>query len=259
MSMIRRATSEDIPEIVRLLGQILAMHHDARPDLFRAEGSKYDATQLEEIIGTPCLPVFVYVEEGRLAGYIMCREQFTSSSTQLPVQTLYIDDLCVDESFRGKGIGRKLFEFAGEYARTNGFYNVTLHVWEGNPGGLAFYRAMGMKPQYTTMELIVDEHEKAMAQGERESRIARMSGAYDRLRPLVAELARKAAELDAMRPEVDQLRRYMDSGEWLEDYEADERGEVPPGTNRSSLSQDGLYDLLTDIDSLRDLFKSLSH
>lgn len=152
--MIRKATSADIPDIGRLLEQILAVHHAIRPDLFRAEGRKYDAAQLEEIIGTPGLPVFVYEEEGCMAGYIMCREEFTGSATQLSVRTLYIDDLCVDEPFRGKGIGRKLFEFARDYARENGFYHLTLHVWEGNPGGMAFYRAMGMKPQYTSMELI---------------------------------------------------------------------------------------------------------
>lgn len=256
--MIRRAKIEDIPEMERLLEQILAVHHALRPDLFRAQGRKYDAAQLEEIIGTPGLPVFVDVDRGRVTGYIMCREQLTCSATQLSVKTLYVDDLCVDERFRGKGIGKKLFESARDYARAGGFYNMTLHVWEGNPGGMAFYRAMGMAPQFTTMELIVNEPDKAASRGTGEDRITRMSEAYDRLRPLVTELSRKADELDALRPEVDKLRQYMDSGEWLEDYEADERGEVPPETNRSSLSQDGLYDLLSDIDSLRELFKTLA-
>lgn len=40
------------------------------------------------------------------------------------------------------------------------------------------------------------------------------------------------------------LDAYYTSGLWLEDYEADERGELPPGLKRGVLSQDGLYDLL---------------
>ena len=40
------------------------------------------------------------------------------------------------------------------------------------------------------------------------------------------------------------LNAYYTSGEWLEDYEADERGELPPDLKRGVLSQDGLYDLL---------------
>ena len=49
------------------------------------------------------------------------------------------------------------------------------------------------------------------------------------------------------RPDAEKLRAldaYLASGEWLEDYEADERGEFPPDLKRGVLSQDALYDLL---------------
>lgn len=45
-------------------------------------------------------------------------------------------------------------------------------------------------------------------------------------------------------PVLDVLREYMDSGLWLQDYEADERGELGEGVNRAVLSQDGLYNFL---------------
>ena len=40
------------------------------------------------------------------------------------------------------------------------------------------------------------------------------------------------------------LEAYCTSGEWLEDYTADEAGELPPDLKRGVLSQDALYDLL---------------
>ena len=40
------------------------------------------------------------------------------------------------------------------------------------------------------------------------------------------------------------LDGYYTSGEWREDYEADERGELPPDLKRGVLSQDALYNLL---------------
>ena len=40
------------------------------------------------------------------------------------------------------------------------------------------------------------------------------------------------------------LEAYYTSGEWRDDYEADERGEIPPDMKRGVLSQDALYDLL---------------
>ena len=52
----------------------------------------------------------------------------------------------------------------------------------------------------------------------------------------------------------DALREYMDSGLWLSDYEADERGELPAELKRGVLSQDGLYDLLSEADKI---FKKL--
>ena len=48
-------------------------------------------------------------------------------------------------------------------------------------------------------------------------------------------------------PDAQKLRlldAYYTSGEWREDYEADERGEFPPDLKRGVLAQDALYDLL---------------
>ena len=41
-----------------------------------------------------------------------------------------------------------------------------------------------------------------------------------------------------------ELRDYYENGQWLRDYEADERGELPGDLKRGVISQDGLWDLL---------------
>ena len=55
-----------------------------------------------------------------------------------------------------------------------------------------------------------------------------------------------AAKVDRDREKLGQLDAYYSSGQWLEDYEADERGELPPDLKRGVLSQDALYDLLQE-------------
>lgn len=45
------------------------------------------------------------------------------------------------------------------------------------------------------------------------------------------------------------LKEYFESGLWLSDYEADERGELPAELKRGVLSEDGLYNLLNDIET----------
>ena len=45
-----------------------------------------------------------------------------------------------------------------------------------------------------------------------------------------------------------ELRDYYSGGQWLRDYEADERGELPEDLKRGVLSQDGLWNLLEELE-----------
>ena len=49
---------------------------------------------------------------------------------------------------------------------------------------------------------------------------------------------------------IGDLKDYMESGQWRKDFEADERGEIPAEIERGVLSEDGLYDLLGDVDKI---------
>ena len=48
--MIRRAVDADIPALDRLLFQVHQVHHEARPDLFKAGAKKYTDAQLKAIL-----------------------------------------------------------------------------------------------------------------------------------------------------------------------------------------------------------------
>ena len=47
-----------------------------------------------------------------------------------------------------------------------------------------------------------------------------------------------------------ELLTYYESGLWLQDYECDERGKLPKGLKKGVLSEDGLYNLLTEVDEI---------
>ena len=53
------------------------------------------------------------------------------------------------------GVGKALMQYAEDYAKECGCYNIELHVWELNPGALEFYKDFGMVPQYTSMEKVL--------------------------------------------------------------------------------------------------------
>lgn len=155
--MVRKATINDIKRILELLIQVDMVHHNGRPDLFKGPATKYNAIELESIINDETTPVFVCEnEDGLVLGHAFCiHKQVVGDSVLTDVKTLYIDDICVDENSRGTGVGRRLYDHVLEYARSNGFYNVTLNVWSCNPGAMKFYEAMGMKPQKIGMEQIL--------------------------------------------------------------------------------------------------------
>ena len=74
-------------------------------------------------------------------------------------------------------------------------------------------------------------------------RIAAMEAAFDRARAALAVG-------DATSPDFPPLAAYMENGDWLRDYEADEAGLLPPDMKRGVLAQDALYDLLAAWDAL---------
>ena len=80
---------------------------------------------------------------------------------------------------------------------------------------------------------------------ERDGRIYRRFYRLDRIERVEKYERLFDKELAEHDPEkLRQLEAYYTSGAWREDYEADERGELPPDLKRGVLSQDALYDLL---------------
>lgn len=157
MAEIRRARECDMKDINRLLVQVNMVHHQGRPDLFRAGKKKYTDKQLRKLIHDDSRPIFVAVDEQeRVLGYAFCIfQQHLDDNILTDILTLYIDDLCVDEAVRGQHIGKSLYEAVLAFARESGCYNVTLNVWALNEGALKFYEKCGLKPQKVGMETIL--------------------------------------------------------------------------------------------------------
>lgn len=157
MKNVRRAGRDDIPGILELLVQVDMVHHSGRPDLFKGPATKYSAEELEDIVQNDSTPVFVCVnEEGIVMGHAFCiHKQITDDRVLTDVRTLYIDDICVDEAFRGQGVGRALYDHVVGYATEHDFYNITLNVWSCNPGAVRFYETMGLVPQKIGMEKLL--------------------------------------------------------------------------------------------------------
>ena len=154
---IRRANEKDIPRLIELLGQVLQIHADIRPDIFIAGTTKYTNEELLEMIKDDTNPIYVAADENDVCmGYAFCRlrEQLFSNN-MVPFTSLFIDDLCVDALTRGQHIGEALFEHVKSEAKRLGCYEVTLNVWAGNTSAEKFYEKMGLKTKERQMEHIL--------------------------------------------------------------------------------------------------------
>ena len=135
---IRRAEEKDIERINELLGQVLEIHANIRPDIFIPGTTKYTHDELCLMIKDDLKPIYVAVDDAdRVLGYAFCAiKNQPFSNNMVPFKSLFIDDLCVA-------------------ADTRGMHELTLNVWEGNDSARHFYEKMGMKPKETMMEYIL--------------------------------------------------------------------------------------------------------
>lgn len=153
---IRRATDNDLNRINDLLQQVLTVHHNGRPDLFKSGTKKYTDDELLQIIADDNRPIFVAESDNEVVGYAFCVfQQHLNNNILTDVKTLYIDDLCVDETKRGLHIGSTLYDYVLKFAKESGCYNVTLNVWSCNQSALKFYEKLRLVPQKICMEKIL--------------------------------------------------------------------------------------------------------
>ena len=155
--IIRKAEEKDIPRITELLGQVLQIHADIRPDIFIPGTTKYTVAELTELLKNEKKPIYVAANEADICvGYAFCQlQEQPFSNNMVPFKSLFIDDLCVDQQARGQHIGESLFEYVKSEAKFMGCYEVTLNVWSGNTSAERFYEKMGMKTKERQMEYIL--------------------------------------------------------------------------------------------------------
>ena len=154
---IRKAQEKDVSRIVELLGQVLQIHAEIRPDIFIPDTTKYTEQELATLLKDEKKPIYVAVnEEDVCLGYAFCQvKEQPFSNNMVQFQSLFIDDLCVDRFARGQHIGESLFNYVKQEAKRMGCYEVTLNVWAGNTSAEKFYEKMGMKTKERQLEYIL--------------------------------------------------------------------------------------------------------
>jgi GNAT superfamily N-acetyltransferase len=134
---IRRATRSDLPEVLRLV-RALAVYEKLE-DKFVATTQDYERTLFGQ---EACAEAWVGEFEGRIVGYVIL---FHTFSTFLGKRGMYLEDLYVEESLRGRGFGSQLFEFVVNLARERRCGRLEWSALDWNAPAIRFYEARGAK------------------------------------------------------------------------------------------------------------------
>lgn len=154
---IRFAKPSDVPAILDLLRQVGKVHSDGRPDIFRTGAQKYSASEVIAMLDDPKNPIFIAAEGDKVLGYGFCQMITYEKDPVMTDRTeLYLDDLCVDASTRGMGVGKALYEAIRKYAKDRKCHSVSLNVWSCNETAHKFYVNLGLTPRKTYMEELLD-------------------------------------------------------------------------------------------------------
>ena len=149
---IRNMILADYNEVDRLMAQVHQLHVNGRPDLYIDVEHIYSFDQFKEMVENEDMITILAEEKEKVVG--ICMISMRARTCMVKRRTAYMEDLCVDETCRGKGIGKKLFLYAKDQAIKMGAERLDLMVWDFNENARKFYESMGMKPQryiYETM------------------------------------------------------------------------------------------------------------
>ena len=82
------------------------------------------------------------------------------------------------------------------------------------------------------------------------TRIRKMEQRFDKIAAAMKRLSVALDKYEAVQKPIAELKEYYDSENWRQDFADDEAGLLPEGLKRGVLSEDGIWNLLSEIDEL---------
>ena len=135
--------TEDIRDINKLAKQVQKLHVNWRPDLYLDLEQVIQIDELEKKIELKQIYIAKFNDE--IIGYIMFDIIEKTNNIMRYRKQLNIDAICVDEKYRGKGIGTYLLNYTKEIAIENNCTDMYLTVNEENKDAIKLYEKFGFR------------------------------------------------------------------------------------------------------------------
>lgn len=151
---IREATNNDYGEVYNLTLEVYTLHLKGRPDVYLEIDNPLTKEYFNDLLNSNTSKIFVVenVDDKKLSAYSILQIMTTKNPIFIPKTFIYIDDFCVSSNFKRTGIGKMMFNYIVDYAKSKKADSLQLNVWEFNKAAIKFYEAMGMSTRNRRME-----------------------------------------------------------------------------------------------------------
>ena len=130
-------------EINNLAKQVHKLHVNWNPDMFLDVEQVIPIERLERLLETES--IYIAKLKDKIIGYIIINIKEKDDGIIRYRKILNIDTLCVDEEYRGLGIGTKMLEFAKRIGKEKNCTDMRLAVNPNNKNAIKVYENFGMK------------------------------------------------------------------------------------------------------------------
>lgn len=134
---------ENQVEINNLAKQVHKLHVNWNPDMFLDVEQVIPIERLEKLLETES--IYIAKIENKIVGYIIIDVKEKDNGFIRYRKILCIDTLCIDEKFRGQGIGTKMLEFAKRLGKEKNCTDMHLTVNPNNKNAIKVYENFGME------------------------------------------------------------------------------------------------------------------
>lgn len=146
MFKVREAKMDDYDQILPIYQELHNLHVKERPDYYIPTAVPIEKKDLEQILGNEQKKMFVVEKSGQVIAFSVIRKvYYQQTKTEKDYPFVFIEDFCVRDEDRGKGIGGNLFEKVKRFGKQVGAKGVEIKVLEFNQRALRFSEKMGMR------------------------------------------------------------------------------------------------------------------
>ena len=159
---VRFARKEELERVNELRRQVNDLHVAGKPEVFKPGFPDELRDYIYAVREDPNKEIVVAELDGKVCGFAVLNHIVRPENPFMYERDfLDIDEFCVDEAWRRRGVAMAMIDFIRGYAIGKGFRRLELNMWEFNRDALAFYEAAGFRTFRRYMEMWLQPADQA--------------------------------------------------------------------------------------------------